>query len=130
MKDLFKKIVKGALIWFAAGALFALGANAIAPLLGGGEIATLAQTINPLWIGSLLGGTSILSNLIEPIVSGIFGDKKAADQTAAVSEKSEGKQVNVTITQSPQQSQSESTYRQTIEAERIAIATGEKTVGV
>lgn len=134
MKDLFKKTLKAGVLWFAAGALFALAANFAAPFLGAGAIAGLASQVNPVWLGSTIGGASAIAVVVEPLLQSVFGENNAADATTTKGKEAH-KQVNITIVQSPQQSQAQmvsetqSNYRQTIAAEKLALLSTDTGIG-
>ena len=131
MKDLMTKAVKLAAIWFAAGALFAVGANFAAPLLTP-EIGALASAVNPIWLGALLAGTSTIATFMDPIVSFIMGESKDSNTAVAEGKNEPAKQVNITVVQSPQQSQEQvvvtANHRQTIEAQRLELAAADKSI--
>lgn len=127
MKNLLKKVAKTAVLWFAAGALFALGANAAAPLLSG-EIATLAQTSHAGWLGMLLAGTGVIANLVEPMLNACFGNaEKSVATVAKESEKQAAKQVNITVVQQPAKAQEccAHKHRDTVKTKRLILLTGQ-----
>jgi len=55
-------------------------------VLGNGEITTLAQTLNPVWVGILMGGTSVIATALEPSLHFIFGTDKAVGKSGAENE--------------------------------------------
>lgn len=141
MKDMFRKCFRNALVFAAIGAAvavampFVMGGLVSAGLLASaGTFGAAATTAGVMHSTLLFGLFGALVPPLEAAADVVFGKDAAGSAKAADTATSAGKQVNITIVQSPQQNQgqvlSENKYRQNIEAERLAVVAGEKAPGV
>lgn len=140
MKKFLTSVLKAGALFFVVGALLAVAAPYIGAAVGlaptAAEAATaLGHSASPIWMGAFFGAFGAIDAAVRPTFDWAFGSKGGAEAGAVkTAEPSAGKQVNITIVQSPQQSQAqvvaESSHRQTIEAERLAMINADKTTGL
>lgn len=134
MEKVLRDVVKTGLLLFAVGVLLSF---AVAPIAAAISVpfADVAVMANPLWLGSFFGAMGAVQAGITPLFNAIFGgDKPAGETSIDPRDKSATKQLNLTIVQSPQQSQGmavvENKHRQSVEAQRIVLLAGEQTPGM
>lgn len=131
MKSIFRDMLKAGALFFAVGIALALVAPPLATLLGPsiiGEAALAHAVATPvIWTGAFFGAFGAIDAGLRPLVNKLFGDQPAQE---LLKNKDESKQVNVTIVQTPQQSQEQvlvtANHRQNIEAERMELLMADK----
>lgn len=134
MKDIVKNALKTCLTFALIGTV--VGAAApflLSAIMGAETVGALGAVtgIGVLHTALIFSVFGFMEPVVKPLLNFIFGGDKPEPAADAGADKTraDDKQVKITILQSPQVEQETSHFRQSLDAEKLLVLTGEKTVG-